>query len=509
MRLVGTSPWVRPRAASWVSDLRREVTADPWQTVVVLAAVAYLGLFLVVAALRAIYPFPVDPIEAGALQEVRRVLTGQALYVAPSLDYVPYVYGPIYFYVAAAVATITGTNFLALRLVSIAASVASICLVAALVKRATDNWTAALVGAGLVVAASSQVNLALDSGRMDALALCFSLAAVYAAWSSTSRSAALSGCCMALAVLTKQTSLVIAAGLLIAIMLKGRRRVPAFILGFAAPLVAVTLGLMLQSGLWPLFYQWSLPRNHVVLPELLPRFWDDVLSRFTLPLLLVPLYFLGRMLAHDGASVRFWLPLCASMLLVAWISRANSGGDRNVDLPAYAALAILFALTLHEVLGRLRNAPPFRAFVLALAAVQFALLLTNPRLMVPYRSDVWAGQRLQSTLESLQAPIFAAGYGGFVDTPQVDPGALDELMGAYGGRITPEGQQWLAEYAAALRSRRFAYVIVDPDYPAFYLSSVATDNGYVSAGPLFKANDEFWAWRSGRTPRADVYIPGP
>ena len=54
---------------------------------------------------------------------------------------------------------------------------------------------------------------------------------------------------------------------------------------------------------------------------------------------------------------------------------------------------------------------------------------------------------------------------------------------------------------------KFRAVVVDPDYPAFFLSQVATDNHYASDGPLFKPDDEFWSWRSGRTPRADVYVP--
>jgi len=50
-------------------------------------------------------------------------------------------------------------------------------------------------------------------------------------------------------------------------------------------------------------------------------------------------------------------------------------------------------------------------------------------------------------------------------------------------------------------------VVVDPDFPAFFVNNVATDNGYVAAGPLFPGNDEFWRWRSGRTPKAELYVP--
>jgi hypothetical protein len=104
--------------------------------------------------------------------------------------------------------------------------------------------------------------------------------------------------------------------------------------------------------------------------------------------------------------------------------------------------------------------------------------------------------------------VFAPSYTAYLSTAiGADPGALGELMGAYGGRITPEGQQWLHDYGAALARRQFAAVVVDPDFPAFFISDVARDNGYLNRRPLFASNDDFWRWRSGRTPQADVLTP--
>ena len=44
------------------------------------------------------------------MQAVRRILNAQPLYVAPSLDYVPTLYTPLYFYVAALVARAVGPS---------------------------------------------------------------------------------------------------------------------------------------------------------------------------------------------------------------------------------------------------------------------------------------------------------------------------------------------------------------------------------------------------------------
>src|ERR1700732_3205533 len=61
-------------------------------------AVAYLALFVGTGLLRVAYAFPLDATEVPALTEVQRVLRGEPLYVAPTLEYVPLIYGPVYFY---------------------------------------------------------------------------------------------------------------------------------------------------------------------------------------------------------------------------------------------------------------------------------------------------------------------------------------------------------------------------------------------------------------------------
>src|SRR5689334_912825 len=83
-----------------------------------LAAAAYIAAFAGTGLLRAIYPYPIDGIEPGALQEARRVMAGQPLYVKPELGYVPFIYGPVYFYFAGLIGKLTGTALLGVRLAS-------------------------------------------------------------------------------------------------------------------------------------------------------------------------------------------------------------------------------------------------------------------------------------------------------------------------------------------------------------------------------------------------------
>src|SRR3954453_20982282 len=78
--------------------------AGPLYVGAVGAALAYIAAFGGTGALRAIYPYPIDGIEPGSLDTIDRILTGHAIYAPASLDYVPMIYGPLYFYASAAVA---------------------------------------------------------------------------------------------------------------------------------------------------------------------------------------------------------------------------------------------------------------------------------------------------------------------------------------------------------------------------------------------------------------------
>jgi hypothetical protein len=490
-----------------------------WHAVLVSGALAYVAVFAVAGVARAVYPYTIDGIEPGALQQVRRILAGQPLYVAPQLDYVPLIYGPLYYYLAAAVGAAFGSGLLGLRLVSLVSSLGSAALVALLVRRETGNLGIGLVGAGLLLACGPRLDLTMDTGRVDALSLLLLLGSVYLARvatlerTATWRRAALSGTLMGLALLTKQTGVVVALAVLLTFTLSRLDRLPAYVLALGVVFGGGMVLLTLRDGQWPLFYLWQLPRGHEIRPELLTRFWSDLDSRFMLPIVVGPFYVFGRALAGDWRRVVFYTTTMLALVGMAWVSDAVLGAGRNVQVTGYAAFAVLCALGLSEALTRIGGsvqAAPIRQYVLCATIVQLAVLVYNPRLVVPYRSDLWAGQRLASTLAALPGPIFAPSYQSYLTDPTAvapDLDAITEVTGSTsGGGGTPEGtSNWDAQYGEALQGRRFTYLIVDPDVAAAVVTEVAAAYGYKDIGPLFPPGDVYWAWRTTWAPRAELY----
>ena len=489
---------------------------------VVGGACAYILAFAVAAVFRLGYPFPLEITEGASLEGVRRILHGQALYTGPTLDYVPLIYGPLYFYASAAVATLVGPTFAALRVVSLLASLASIALVCLFVRRETGSLAAGLAGAGILAASYPIGDATLDVGRVDALALCLVLAAFYAARTadfkprSALTASMASGVLIGLALLTKQAAAPPALALLAYAALRPPRALFGFVLALGLTLGLPLLLLNLQTGVWADVFLWDLPRRHEIDLDRLGPFWPTViLPRFTLALALGPLFLLARALARDWRAIVFYGLAAASMLGSAWITHANRGAAENVLLPAFGILAIFFGLGLHTALryvsGASTHARPLRGYVLGLGILQCLILLYNPRLMVPYRSDLWADQRLAGSIGALQGAVFAPDFLGYLgDTPNPDQpflGAAGELVGIYGGGVTPAGDAWTTDLRQALAQRKYDYVILEPDSFMYFVKGVVESGGYVDAGPMFPPDDEFWLWRNGRTPKAEVYVP--
>src|SRR5258705_8359612 len=141
----------RPRSPR--SSPARPAGPDAAQAIALALACAYVLAFVAVAFARLTYRFELEWLEGVVLEHVHRVLSGQRIYVAPSLDFVPLNYTPLYYYVSAAAAAVLGPTFTALRLVSLVSSLGLLALIAWLVRRETARWPAAGLPARLFAAA--------------------------------------------------------------------------------------------------------------------------------------------------------------------------------------------------------------------------------------------------------------------------------------------------------------------------------------------------------------------
>src|SRR5262245_60024700 len=207
------SPQPSPARASGPSPAR-PAGPDPALALALALAGAYVLAFVIVAVARLPYPFELEWLEGVVLEHVHRVLAGQAIYVAPSLDFVPLNYTPLYYYVSAAFAAVLGPGFVPLRLASLLSALGLLALIALLVRRETGRWSGGELAAGVFAATYRRGGAWLDIARADSLYLLLLLAGVCALrWGSRVRGALVAAVLWTLAFLAKQSAPVVLAPL--------------------------------------------------------------------------------------------------------------------------------------------------------------------------------------------------------------------------------------------------------------------------------------------------------
>lgn len=484
-----------------------------------------LVVLLVVMALRARFPFELEWIEGGTVTTLQHILSGRFLYGRPSLEFVPLLYNPVYYYLSAGLSAMVGVGFLAPRLISILATVGSWALIFALVRRETGRAWAGVATAGLYAATFKMTGTWSDLARVDALLVFFLLLAAYWARRAPGAKGAL-GCAalLALAYFTKQSALTFFVAFGGYYLLESRRAWPVF---FASVLVfvLVPIGLLnLASDGWYTFYTWGIARNTVLDATSIRYFWyGDLWGNMPFAFVggLIVLTRLGNPFrrSDDGTRSRFYLALTAGAFASSWWGRALAGGLANTLMPVAACLAILFGL----LLGLPRPARfqwAWRPVVLLLAVAQFWVLAYDPRTMIPSPRAEHAGQELLALIRAYPGEVFIPAhsyYTAMVGKPTyaqwaavVDVSGLwdTDLDTRLGGPPDPRRRIILDEIEQAVMAQRFDAIILDDndDWLTFYWNKVLAPYYHLERR-VFVERDEFRTIVDPRWRPQLVYVP--
>lgn len=139
----------------------------------------FIFVYLVAVSGRIHYPFELEWVEGGMLSVVERVRMGLPAYQAPTLDYAPFIYPPLYFQFADSLSPLVGSSFLSLRLLSFLASVCAAGLLYLIAYRETGQRSLGLLSVGLYAAGYAASGAWYDLARVDSLMLLLVLAAYY------------------------------------------------------------------------------------------------------------------------------------------------------------------------------------------------------------------------------------------------------------------------------------------------------------------------------------------
>ncbi|HVS03014.1 MAG TPA: glycosyltransferase family 39 protein [Thermoanaerobaculia bacterium] len=492
-----TEPGRRVGAAAAASAGERLPLASAARAAALAAAGVAVAGFLAVALLRISYPFQLEWLEGESLHYLQRAIAGQTLYPEPSLDFIPFVYTPLYYHLSALVAGVAGASLPTLRLVSLLTALGSLALLFEIARRETGRVAAGVLAAGLFAATYRASGAFLDLARVDSLFLLFSLAGlILAAWGRASASAVAAGVLAAAAWQTKQLAAIVFLPVIVYELWRHRRRGLVLLAATAVAGGASLLAAAAWHGPWYRFYVIDLPASHGLRPRGLVAFWtEDVAATLPIAVVLTVLYLLcpGR-----GAGRARYGVVAVGLVAAAWVGRLNPGAYDNVRLPLFAALGLGGALGAARA-AELLTALSDRALrqrglvVLQLAiVVQLAALAYDPRPLLPSAADRTAGDQLVARLRALDGPVLLP-TDGYLALLAGKPGhahlmAIQDASGELSVAPSEHAGPLLVELREALRARQFAAVVLDD---ARLLEEEVVPH-YRLAGPVFVSDQVFW-----------------
>jgi hypothetical protein len=468
------------------------------RVVLVVIAGAFLAAYVAIAVARMRYPYELEWIEGGVVDEVRHSLTGHSLYGRPSLHYIPNIYTPLYYYVAAVPSKIFGMGFFAPRFVSFLASLAAFACVGALVRTETRDNVVAFVSACAFAACFRRGGAWFDLARVDSLFVALLFAGLLVGRKArTPRGAAAAGVVMTLAFLTKQAALLPALAVVL-FLWQRRRPLGLWYVGtLGGGLLASTAALQLWSHGWYRFYVFDMPAAHEIVREEYRAFWtDDLLAPFGIAVALgaLGLWWTTRVRTDDGVTVGwFYVPVVAGLLASAYQGRLHSGGYDNVLFPAFGAVAMALGLGLHAAAAtatgsatrrRARITAWLAPVAVVLAAVQFATLTYDPWAQVPNAADHRTGRQMIAALRSLPGTVYLPGHSEYLirvgKQGSVYSSALEDVIRA---DVRGEGKALGGELDRAVSSGRWDWIVAD-SAPTFSYLPRSLRRSYVAVGTL-------------------------
>jgi hypothetical protein len=474
---------------------------------VALAAPGLVQLATLVWTIAHRYPYPYDLewMEGGVLHGAQRVADGDGLYPPPSIDFIPFLYTPLYPGLLAALGSFVGISYQLGRAISILSLVglAAIAIAqgkAALPGRPAVGVTGAILGLGLFAAAYPFTGAWYDLVRADTLALLLVTGGLYGLmrWGRTGRGVwgharvAAAAALLALSFFAKQTGvLYVAAGLPIILVLSWRRAITYVV---TAGVIGLGGSWLFQraTGGWFWFYVRDLHQAH---DWNIDRFWRSfelillhhrgatVVIALGLGIVAVTAV-LRRQVPPAARALAAWTYLYAVSTLVGAIGWGTQYAHYNAYMPALLHGAIAAGLVVPAVhacatlllagqrpLVRGGTALACAAAVAAGLGVQLYAARWSPRPFVPTPRDRAAGDELIATIRALPGDVWVpshpwyahlAGKTMYVHRMGVkDVTTLWTKPGTAYDRLIRDYRFDQVELAQALRRKRWDAIVLD------------------------------------------------
>lgn len=471
--------------------MKRSVVAVVW---IALALPAVYQLVLVITAIagRLAYPYDLEWMEGGMLHHALRIETGQGIYVPPSIDFIPYLYTPLYPTLLAALGEVFGISYALGRLISTLSlvgiavtaivSLARIRLSSAEISRPhiLPRWCGAVLALGLFASAYPYVDGWYDLARADTLFLFIATAGIAALphLATTGRGVAgharvaVGAAALVLAFFCKQTGIFYVAlgGAVVAVA--NWRRSATFVV------VAGVLGLGISAILnatshgWFWIYVSKIHRAH---DFSMARFWSsfgNILWHFPTATIAVAgalsavaiTTAMRKPLPAGTGTFLLWTAAFAISTVVGAVGWATEFAHFNAYMPAFLHGALAAGAAIPVVAGcaaAWRDDARLSHAVAAIAAIAIGYPCLherwNPRHWSPTPRDVQAGERLIQHIAGLEGDVWVPSHPWYAElagkTPHVHRMGIKD--------VTTRQTRTVTGLDNALANHQFSAIVMD------------------------------------------------
>jgi 4-amino-4-deoxy-L-arabinose transferase-like glycosyltransferase len=379
---------------------------------VVTLCVYYIATYLIISTVRLFYPFELEWMEGGMVSQVIWILQENQLYVEPTVQHVPFIYPPLYYWLAAFLSKLIGTGFFPLRLISIASSIGIFYLIYLFLRNETNSKYYAIAGVGLFAATYKLSGSWFDIARVDTLFILLLFLAVYIySRAHDSRLTVLSSIIFCCSFFTKQSALAFVIVFLLVMSTVEFRKALTCLIVFLVLSASIGLILNIASDGWFYFYVFELPQSHQFRFNLIPL----VLKTDYVPLIImigiIAVWIIKHLqLSRDTFKKLNRLPvlciaLLAGMCILSISSRLHEGGYTNVNIPAYLSISLVGTISFAKLDPKKSN------LLLLLLILQLIILLYNPFDQIPTKADKNFGNKFIEAVSKFNGNVLITAHG--------------------------------------------------------------------------------------------------
>ncbi|MBK9030419.1 MAG: DUF2029 domain-containing protein [Myxococcales bacterium] len=456
-----------------------------------------IALLVWAVAARFPYPYDLEWMEGGVLHGAARIASGDGIYGQPSVDYISFLYTPLYPGLLALLGSVVGLSYQLGRLVSILSLVglAALAVTNALAWSPRHRGAAvagSVLGLGLFAAAYPFMEGWYDLVRADTMFLFIATGGLIglSRWARADegfrghRRIAVAGLILGLAFFAKQTGVlyVLAGGPIIAVM--NWRRAPTYVA--AAGVMGLGGAALLQrtTGGWFWTYAFEIHQAHDWNKDRFYKSFELILMHFRWATAIIVLglcvvlacAIVRRRLPPPARALLLWTYVYAVSTLIGAIGWGTEFAHYNAYMPAFlhgamaAGLAVPAILACGELLlsgdrapseraaDRARTLAHLGAAVVALGlGVQLYQARWNPRPFIPTARDRAAGDELIATIRALPGRVWVPShpwYAHLAGKPM-----YVHRMGVKD--VTARKPRPVMGLEEALRGREFAAIVFD------------------------------------------------